>query len=108
MTEDEAGAQAELRNIVAELGTVCLRLEAIHHRLPESPHEQAMLLGEQETDIAAVVRSTIAAVLSNHLVPTVRDLEGAALYRRPQPDSGETSKAPTTMRARKAGRSGKE
>jgi len=79
MTEDEARVQTDLREVVTDLATVCLRLEAIYYRLPEPPHADAMLLREEENDLATVVRQVIASALADHLVPAGRDLQCAAL-----------------------------
>jgi hypothetical protein len=87
MTEDEALAQSELREIIKVLSTQCLRLEGIHDRLPVAPNEDAMLQGEAELDVATEVRGAIECVLHEQLRPAISGLQGAATYR-PQ---GETS-----------------
>jgi hypothetical protein len=79
--ELEAAAQAELRKIAKELSTLCLRLEALHDRLPVPPEETAMLMGEAEMDVATEVRSVIECVLNDSLQPAIRDLAAAASYR---------------------------
>lgn len=79
MTEDEVRAQAELREVVTELATVCLRLEAIYYRLPEPQHNDAMLPPEVENDLATVVRRVIASALGDYLLPAGRDLQCAVL-----------------------------
>ena len=81
MTETEAFAQVELRQIVQELDTIRARLTEIHDRLPVPPEETAMLMGEQEMDVATEVRSVIECVLSDSLRPAIRDLAAAASYR---------------------------
>ena len=81
MTETEALAQAALRQIVQELDTIRGRLTEIHERLPVPPEETAMLMGEQETDVATEIRSVIECVLSDSLRPAIRDLAAAASYR---------------------------
>ena len=45
MTEAEAAAQADLRQIVEELDAIRARLAEIHDRLPVSCQETAMLSG---------------------------------------------------------------
>ena len=77
----EAAAQAELREIVQELDAIRGRLADIHERLPVSPDETAMLLGELELDVATEVRSVIECVLNDSLRPAIRDLAAAASYR---------------------------
>jgi hypothetical protein len=79
--ELEAAAQAELRGIVEELDSVRARLVDIHARLPVPPEETAMLLGEEEMDVATEVRSVIECVLNDSLQPAIRDLAAAASYR---------------------------
>jgi len=81
VTEAEAAAQTELRQIVEELDAIRSRLAEIHDRLPVPPEETAMLMGEQEMDVATEVRSVIECVLSDSLRPAIRDLAAAASYR---------------------------
>ena len=81
MTETEAAAQAALREVVKVLSTVCLTLEGIHDSLPVPPQETAMLLGEEDMDVATEVRSVIECVLHDSLRPVIRDLKAAASYR---------------------------
>jgi hypothetical protein len=81
MTAAEASAQAELRQIVQELDAIRDRLTAVHDRLPVPPEETAMLLGEQEMDVATEIRSIIECVLNDSLRPAIRDLAAAASYR---------------------------
>lgn len=88
MTEDEAAAQAELREIAKELSTFCLRLEAIHDRLPVPPEETAMLVGEVEINVALEVRHVIECVLHDRLQPMIRELQAASTYR-PKGEEGE-------------------
>jgi len=82
MLEKEAEAQSQLRRIVEELQTVGLRLREIAAGLPVSPRETAMLLGEEEPDVATEVRSVIECVLADQIEPAVRDLGAAASYRQ--------------------------
>jgi hypothetical protein len=87
MTEAEATAQAELREIVEELEAARTRLAEIHARLPMPPEETAMLLGEQEMDVSTEVRSIIECVLNDSLRPAIRDLAAAASYRPKKDES---------------------
>jgi hypothetical protein len=88
VTEAEAAAQAELSQIVVELDAIRDRLAEIHDRLPVSPEETAMLVGEEEMDVATEVRSVIECVLSDSLQPAIRDLAAAASYRPTGKGSG--------------------
>ena len=81
LTEAEAAAQAELERIVEELDAIRFRLVDIHAKLPVSPDETAMLLGEEEMDVATEVRSIIECVLSDSIQPAIRDLAAAASFR---------------------------
>jgi hypothetical protein len=81
VTDSEAAAQAELRTLVEELDAIRSRLVAIHARLPVPLEETAMLLGEEEMDVATEVRSVIECVLNDSLEPAIRDLAAAASYR---------------------------
>lgn len=80
MTEAEAQAQAELREVVAELDALAARLESVHDRLPVTAQETAMLLGEVEMDVATEVRSVIECVVHDDLRPAIRELQAAAGY----------------------------
>lgn len=81
MTEAEAAAQSELRGIAVELDAIRSRLVDLHSRLPVPLQETAMLLGEEEMDIATEVRSVIECVLNDSLGQAIRDLAAAAAYR---------------------------
>ncbi len=82
MTEDsEEGARAELRAIVEELDRIRARLVDLHARLPVSPQETAMLVGEEEMDFPTEVRSVIECVLNDNLRPGIRDLAVAASFQ---------------------------
>jgi hypothetical protein len=81
VTEAEANAQADLRQIVVGLEAFRSRLAAIHARLPVPPEETAMLVGEKEMDVSTEVRSVIECVLNDSLEPAIRDLAAAATYR---------------------------
>ena len=83
MTEDEAAAQAQLREIVKGLSTYVLALEGIHHRLPVPPEEDAMLQGEMPMNVALEVRTVIECVVHDHLQPAIEELQSAASYRPP-------------------------
>ena len=87
MTEAEAAAQAELREIVQELDAVRARLEEMHARLPVPPEETAMLVGEREMDVATEIRSVIECVLTDSIRPAIRDLAAAASYRPKEKES---------------------
>ncbi len=81
MTEAEAAAQAELRKIVEDLETIRSRLSDLHAKLPVPPQETAMLLGEEEMDVATEVRSVVECILADCIEPAIRDLAAAAAYR---------------------------
>jgi hypothetical protein len=83
LTEAEAAAQEELRRIGEELDAIRSRLVEIHAKLPVSPEETAMLLGEKEMDVSTEVRSIIECVLNDSIQPAIRDLAAAASYRPP-------------------------
>lgn len=84
MTDAEDAAQAELQRVVEELDAIRSHLVEIHARLPVPPEESAMLLGEEEMDVATEVRSIIECVLTDSIQPAIRDLAVAAAYRRPE------------------------
>jgi hypothetical protein len=87
LTEAEAAAQAELQRIVEELDAIRSRLQDMHAKLPVSAEETAMLLGEQDMDVATEVRSVIECVLNDSIQPAIRDLAAAASYRSPEKES---------------------
>jgi hypothetical protein len=84
MTGAEVAAQAELRQMVEDLETIRSRLSDLHDRLPVSPEETAMLMGEAEMDFATEARSVIECVLADNIGPAIRDLAAAASYRPKQ------------------------
>jgi len=81
MTDDEAAAQEELLEAAADLEAVEARLNAIHARLPVSPREDVMLLGEEDMDVSTEIRSVIECVKNDSIQPAIRDLKAAAAYR---------------------------
>ena len=83
MTEDEATAQAQLREIVKGLSTYVLALEGVQHRLPVQPEADAMLQGETPMTVALEVRTVIECGLHDHLRPFIQDLQAAASFRPP-------------------------
>ena len=80
MTKAEAAAQDELREEVERLREVYGRLLGIAKRLPD-PENVAMLLGEEDPDVATEVRSVIECSLADQIGPAIRDLTTAASYR---------------------------
>ena len=94
LTEAEAAAQAELHQIVEELDSIRARLVDLHAKLPVSPEETAMLVGEVEMDFATEVRSVIECVLNDNIQPAIRDLAAAASCqpknRLPEPSEDAT------------------
>jgi hypothetical protein len=77
----EEAARAELRSVVEYLDAIRARLVDLHARLPVSPQETAMLLGEEEMDFATEVRSVIECILHDMIQPAIRDLAAAAADR---------------------------
>ncbi len=88
VTEAEAAAQAELRQVVEDLDAIRSRLAALHESLPVPPEETAMLLGEEEMDISTEVRSVVECVLADRIAPAIRELAVAASYRPKTKEGG--------------------
>jgi hypothetical protein len=80
MTRAEAQAQEELGEEVGRLKGIRDRLREIARRLP-APENAAMLLGEEDPDVATEVRSVIECSLVDQIEPAIRDLATAAGYR---------------------------
>ncbi len=80
MTRAEAQAQEELGEVVARLKEARDQLLGIARRLPV-PENVAMLLGEEDPDVATEVRSVIECSLADQIGPAIRDLATAASYR---------------------------
>lgn len=80
MTRAEAQAQEELDEVVGRLKEARDQLLEIAGRLP-APENAAMLLGEEEPDVATEVRSVIECSLADQIGPAIRDLTTAASYR---------------------------
>lgn len=81
MTRAEAQAQEELGEVVEQLKEVRHRLQEIARRLP-APENVAMLLGEEDPDVATEVRSVIECSLVDQIGPAIQDLATAAAYRQ--------------------------
>lgn len=80
MTRAEVQAQQEVGEAVERLKEVRDRLLQIARRLP-APENVAMLLGEEDPDVATEVRSVIECSLADQIGPAIRDLATAASYR---------------------------
>ncbi len=80
MTRAEVKAQEELLEVVKHLKGVRDRLRRIVMGLP-APENAAMLLGEEDPDVATEVRSVIECSLADQIEPAIRDLATAAGYR---------------------------
>jgi hypothetical protein len=81
MPSVEEAVQVEVGELVTELETAQKRLQRLHDRLPVSPREEAMLLGEAEPDVATEVRSIIECVIPDRIEPAIEALREAAEYR---------------------------
>jgi hypothetical protein len=80
MTRAEVQAQEELGEEVGRLKGIRDRLREIARKLP-APENAAMLLGEEDPDVATEVRSVIECSLADQIEPAIRDLATAAGYR---------------------------
>ena len=80
MTRAEVQAQEELCEEVERLKGIHDRLQRIAKSLP-APENAAMLLGEEDPDVATEVRSVIECSLADQIGPAIRDLTTAARYR---------------------------
>lgn len=78
MTEPEAAAQEQLREIAADLKTIRFRLQGVKGSLPVPKEEEAMLLGERDMDASTEVRSVIECVLNDSIDPAIQDILAAA------------------------------
>jgi hypothetical protein len=81
MNQTEIDAQAALRRIAEQLNALRLELLDVRVSLPVPPQETAMLLGEEEMDVATEVRSIIECVVNDSIEPAIRDLQAAAAYQ---------------------------
>lgn len=82
MEDVETEARAELEQLAREMDAVRRRLLEIHERLPVSPREDVMLLGEEDPDFPTEARAAIECVVSDRIVPAIQDLKEAAAYGR--------------------------
>jgi hypothetical protein len=85
MTEAETAAQEALRHIVKDLEAIRFRLWGVHSTLPVPARETAMLVGEEDMDVALEVRTVIECVINDWISSAIRDLQAAAEYR-PDPE----------------------
>jgi hypothetical protein len=86
MSEVESAAQAHLRGVVEELDRIRVVLEGIASSLPVSPREETYLEEGGEWDVATEVRSVIECVLTDQILPAIRDLQAAAVCRPKKKD----------------------
>jgi hypothetical protein len=77
----EEAAQGELLSFAREVDALAVGLEDLLARLPVSPLEGLMLLGEREPDVATEIRRVVECLLEDHLRPTARDLRRLARYK---------------------------
>jgi len=71
------------------------QLKALFARVPVSPREQVMLLGEEAYDFATEVRTWIESALDMQLEPFLRDLRAVAAY----PAGGKSAKKKKARRS---------
>jgi len=74
MPEVENATRTEVDDVVQKLKALRAHLLGLHDRLPVSPREDVMLLGEEEPDFPTEARATIECVLHDQLEPAIRDL----------------------------------
>lgn len=76
---DREAVQRELQEIASEFEALGVRLRTVHGSLPVSPHEDLMLLGEEDPDYPCIVRGAIECASNDHLRILVEMLRSAAL-----------------------------
>lgn len=81
MVKIEDVVQSELGGMADRWEQDLNRLRQIHAGLPVSPREEAMLLGEADSDVTTELRSAIECVIPDRLEPAIRTLREAAGYR---------------------------
>jgi hypothetical protein len=77
----EEAAQAELRALARAYETLNETLRHLAARLPVSPQEEEMLLGQQEPDVSTEIRRVVDCLLEDRLVPAVEEIKELAEYR---------------------------
>jgi len=77
----EAMAQAQVHEAAAEIDVLIRRLRDVVDGLPVSSLQAVMFLGEEDMDVATMLRSTIDCVLVDRLEPAVVELRKAAAYQ---------------------------
>lgn len=80
-TVSEEAAQEELLAFAQEVDALTGGLADLIARLPVSPLEALMLLGEKDPDVATEIRRVVECLLEDHLRPTARDLRRLASYK---------------------------
>ena len=73
-TVSEGEAQEELLDFAREVDALAGGLGDLIARLPVSPLEGLMLLGEKDPDVATEIRRVVECLLADHLRPTARAL----------------------------------
>lgn len=74
-------AQAELRALAEGYEELNRRLSELAGRLPTSPMEGLMLLGELDADVATEIRRVVDCLLGDHLHSVVEEIRTLAEYR---------------------------
>jgi hypothetical protein len=78
MTEPEIAARSQLGDIARDLESLYFRLLGVQATLPEPPTESVRLLDVDPMDDDTEIRTIIDCVLSDRLVPALRELHDLA------------------------------
>lgn len=74
MADLEESMREEIRAAVEELEAVRRRLTTAHTRLPASPRQDVMFLGEEDWDFVTEARTLIECVMREELETAIREL----------------------------------
>lgn len=96
-TRVEELAQEELCALARTYESLNQTLRQLAARLPVSPQEDEMLLGQQEPDVSTEIRRVVECLLEDRLVPAVEEIRKLAGYR---PDQQHLEAVPTRVPAR--------
>lgn len=79
-SDREEEVREALERAAVNLKSLRLLLWGAHARLPVSPREEVMLLGEEDPDFATEARSIIECVIHDAIDSAIEDLISAARY----------------------------
>ncbi|HEX4960178.1 MAG TPA: hypothetical protein VF173_05020 [Thermoanaerobaculia bacterium] len=83
---EAAEAAAQILEVAEGVEALCRRLREVHTRLPVSPLERLMLVGEEDMDRSTHLRIILECIVHDRLEPVARDLRSALHWPASEPE----------------------